>query len=308
MKVLVTGATGFIGRHIIGRLREAGFDVRIASRLRQPFADADDTIALPGADAPDDAFQVLLRDVTHVVHCAALNNDRRASDADYMTINATLTGRLAQAAATGISGRFVYLSSIRAAVGPGFSGIIDEATPAVAQDAYGRSKREGEIRVLAAFAAAGRADATAMRLPPVYGEGMKGNIKALMRLADTALPLPSGALTGVRSLISADAVANAALHVLTMPTPLRAVYVASDSLPVAMSEIVIAFRQGFGRPPRLFPISPLPLRLAASLLGKQASWQSLTASQICDASLLVSEGWTPEADTRGRLRELARKA
>jgi UDP-glucose 4-epimerase len=162
--------------------------------------------------------------------------------------------------------------------------------------------------MLAAFATAGRDGAMALRLPPVYGEGMKGNIKALMRLADTALPLPSGALTGVRSLISADAVANAALHVLTMPTPLRAVYVASDSLPVAMSEIVIAFRQGFGRPPRLFPISPLPLRLAASLLGKQASWQALTASQVCDASLLVSEGWTPEADTLGRLRQLARKA
>jgi UDP-glucose 4-epimerase len=312
MKVLVTGATGFIGRKVVSRLRAAGFDIRAASRQPQRLAGADDAVVLPGADAPEAAFLALMQDVSHVVHCAALNNDRhndrRASDADCMAANATLTGRLAQAAAACIGGRFVYLSSIRAVAGPGFSGTIDETTPAVPQDAYGRSKREGEIAILAAFAAAGRAAATVLRLPPVYGEGMKGNMAALMRLADTALPLPDGALTGVRSLISVDAVADAVLHMLTTPTPVRPVYVASDSLPVAMSEIVMAFRQGFGRPPRLFPMSPLPLRLAATLLGRRASWQALAASQICDASLLASEGWKPEADTLGRLRQLARSA
>ncbi|MBN9549644.1 MAG: epimerase, partial [Alphaproteobacteria bacterium] len=69
MKVLVTGATGFVGGRIIGRLRGAGFDLRIASRLPQRLAGADDAAALPGADAPEEAFLALMRDVTHVVHC-----------------------------------------------------------------------------------------------------------------------------------------------------------------------------------------------------------------------------------------------
>ncbi|TPN83171.1 NAD-dependent epimerase/dehydratase family protein [Mesorhizobium sp. CU2] len=303
MKVLVTGATGFVGGRIASHLQAAGMDVRVASRQLLPAAP--DAVLLPAVDAPDEAFAALMRDATHVVHCAALNNDRHAGEADYQSANAALTGRLAKAAAAHASGRFVYLSSIRAVVGAGFNGTIDEATPPAPQCAYGRSKREGEIRMAEAYA--GRADATALRLPAVYGEGMKGSMASLMRLADTALPLPSGALTGMRSLISAEAVAGAVTHILTMPAQLHPIYVASDTPAVALSEIVIAFRRGLGRPARLLPMSPYPLRLGASLLGKGASWRALTASQVCDPSLLASQGWAPEVDTLGRLEELARK-
>ncbi|RAZ92898.1 epimerase [Mesorhizobium hawassense] len=308
MKVLVTGATGFIGRRVVGRLREAGFDIRVASRAPQPPAGADDAVELPGADAAQEAFLALMRDVTHVVHCAALNNDRSASEADFRAVNATLTGRLAQAAATRTAGRFIYLSSIRAVVGPGFSGTIGEATPPAPQCAYGRSKREGEIEMLEAFAAAGRADGTALRLPPVYGEGMKGNLRGLMRLAATGLPLPTAALAAVRSLISHDAVAGAATLLLTRPTSPRPTYVLGDASPVAMSDIIAAFRRGYCRPARLLPMPAWPIRLLATMLGGRASWQALLATQICDQSLLASEGWMPETDTLGRLEDLARRA
>jgi UDP-glucose 4-epimerase len=308
MKVLVTGATGFVGRQVVSRLHEAGFDIRIASRLPQRPPGADDCLVLPGADAPEEAFLALMRDVSHVVHCAALNNDRSAGEADLRTVNAVLTGRLAQAAATRTDGRFIYLSSIRAVAGPDFRGTIDEATPPAPRCAYGRSKREGEIAMLEAFATAARADATALRLPPVYGEGMKGNLRGLMRLAATGLPLPTGALRGVRSLISVDAVAGAVTHLLTRPMPPRPTYVLGDASPVAMSEIIAAFRRGYGRPARLVPTPALPFRLTATLFGKQTSWRALVATQICGQSMLASEGWEPETDTLGRLEQLARRA
>ncbi|UCI06838.1 NAD-dependent epimerase/dehydratase family protein [Mesorhizobium sp. B1-1-8] len=308
MKVLVTGATGFIGRQVVARLHGTGFDVRIATRRPEKLATAEDAVLLPGVDAPDDAFLAMMSDVAHVIHCAALNNDHDAGEADYRAANATLTTRLAKAAAARTGGRFVYLSSIRAVAGPGFSGTIDEATPPAPQNAYGRSKREGEVGVSAAYAPANRQDATALRLPPVYGEGMKGNMAALMRLADTALPLPTSAFAGVRSLISSDAAAGAVLHLLTRPGPLHPAYVAGSAAPLAMCEIIAAFRHGFGRPARLFPMPPRPLRLTAALLGKGASWQALTATQICDPALLMSEGWMPETDTIERLRELARRS
>lgn len=308
MKVLVTGATGLVGRRVVSRLLDTGFDIRIASRQPQRLADADDSVAMPGIDAPEDAFLALMRDVTHVVHCAALNNDRGAGEPDLRAVNATLTGLLAQAAARRTDGRFVHLSSIRAVAGPAFSGAIDDATPPAPQCAYGRSKREGEIKMLEAFAAAGREGATALRLPPVYGEGMKGNLGWLMRLAATKLPLPTGALMAVRSLISHDAVADAVAHLLTRPVPPRPTYIVADACPVAMSEIVAAFRRGHGRPAGLLPMPALPFRLLATLLGREASWQAATATQICDPSVLASEGWAPETDTLGRLEELARQA
>jgi len=313
MTVLVTGATGFIGPRIVNRLRQAGFGVRIASRraslpVAGPLPVAGDAVPLPAPDAADQAFRDLMRDVSHVVHCAALNNDRAAGEAGYRAANTTLTERLAKAAAQHASGRFVYLSSIRAVAGPRFSGTVDEATPPAPQCAYGRSKRDGEIAMLAAYAAAGRDEATALRLPPVYGDGMKGNLAALMRLADSPLPLPDAALTGVRSLISTEAVADAVLHLVTRPGPLRPAYFAGDATPVAIRAVIAAFRRGFGRGPRLFPLPAPPLGLAATLLGKGASWQALTATQICDSSLLVSEGWRPQTDTLDRLAELARRS
>ncbi|RWA72654.1 NAD-dependent epimerase/dehydratase family protein [Mesorhizobium sp.] len=307
MKVLVTGATGFIGRKVVGRLQGAGFEVRVASRRPERLSAAEDAFLLPGVDAPDEAFLALMRDVTHVVHCAALNNDRSASEADYQANNTMLTGRLAQAAAIGTGGRFIYLSSIRAVAGPGFSGTINEATPPAPQCAYGRSKREGEIRMLEAFRLAGRAGATALRLPPAYGEGMKGNLRGLMRLAATPFPLPTAAFTAVRSLISHDAVAGAVVHLLTRPMPPRPTYVLGDASPVAIFEIISAFRRGFGIPSRFLALPTRPFRLVATLLGRQASYEASVATQICDPSLLISEGWMPETDTLGRLEELARK-
>ena len=78
MKVLVTGSTGFIGRRIVDRLREAGFEVRIASRHPDRVGHAGDVVPMPGFDAPEDAFLAPMSGVTHVVHAAAQNNDRDA--------------------------------------------------------------------------------------------------------------------------------------------------------------------------------------------------------------------------------------
>ncbi|QND59348.1 NAD-dependent epimerase/dehydratase family protein [Mesorhizobium huakuii] len=307
MKVLVTGATGFIGRQVVSQLLKAGAELRLASRHPDRLGPGHDAVQMPGFDAPTAAFLALTRDVTDVVHCAGLNSDEgSATDADFRAANADLSARLAQVAAEQASGRFIQLSSIRAVIGARVSATIDADTIPDPKCAYGRSKREAEIRVLDAYASHGRSDAAVLQLPPVYGTGMKGNLATLMRLADTALPLPTGALTGTRSLLSSQSAAGAVWHLLSHSGPLRPIYIAGDVPPVTIADIVGAFRSGLRRPTRLMAVPAGPLRAAAILLGKRTSWDSLTATQICDPSLLVSEGWLPETGTLERLAETAR--
>ncbi|TPI56809.1 MULTISPECIES: NAD-dependent epimerase/dehydratase family protein [unclassified Mesorhizobium] len=309
MKVLVTGASGFIGRLVVQRLCEAGVEVRLASRYPESLASGSDIVALPRFDAPAEAFLAVTRDATDVVHCAGLNNDHGgATEADYRAANAELSARLAHAAAMQASGRFIQLSSVRAVIGARVSATIDEHTVPDPQCAYGRSKREGEIRVLDAYASHGRADAAVLRLPAAYASGMKGNLAMLMRLAGTGLPLPTGILTGTRSLVSADAAAQAVRHLLTHPGPLSPAYIASDVPPVSVAAVVSAFRKGLGRPVRLAAVPASLMRMAAVALGKRAFWESMTATQICDPSLLVSQGWLPETATLDRLSEIAARS
>ncbi|MER9301489.1 NAD-dependent epimerase/dehydratase family protein [Mesorhizobium sp. M0293] len=307
MRVLVTGATGFIGRLVVHHLRQAGAELRLASRHPERLGPGDGAVPMPNFDAPAAAFLTLTREVTHVVHCAGLNNDQgNATEADYRAANVELSARLAHAAAAQASGRFIHLSSIRAVIGARVSATIDENTFSDPQCVYGRSKRESEIKVLDAYASHGRSDAAVLRLPPIYGSGMKGNLATLMRLADTALPLPTGALTGVRSLMSAEAVVRAVSHLLSHSGALRPIYVGADMPPVAVEAVIAAFRRGFGRPTRLMTVPAGLMRPVAGLLGKQAFWDSMTATQICDPALLISQGWAPETDPLERLAELAR--
>lgn len=307
MRVLVTGATGFIGRLVVRHLRQAGAELRLASRHPERLGSENETVPMPGFDAPAAAFLELTRHMTDVVHCAGLNNDRgNATEADYQAANVELSARLAHAAAAQISGRFIHLSTIRAVIGAHVSATIAEDTLPAPQCAYGRSKREGEIKVLDAYALHGRSDAAVLRLPPVYGSGMRGNLATLMRLADTPLPLPTGALTGIRSLMSSEAAVRAVSHLLGHSGPLRPIYVGADVPPVAVEAVIAAFRRGLGRPVRLMAVPAGLIRPVVTAFGRRAFWDSLTATQICDPALLVSQGWTPEAGTLERLAELAR--
>ncbi|MBB6408248.1 NAD-dependent epimerase/dehydratase family protein [Mesorhizobium sangaii] len=307
MRVLVTGATGFIGRLVVRHLRDAGAELRLASRHPERLGSGSEAVAMPDFNAPAADFLALTRDVTHVVHCAGLNNDQGdATEADYRAANVELSARLSQTAAAQVSGRFIHLSSIRAVIGARVSATIDENTLPAPQCVYGRSKREAEIKVLNAYASLGRSDAAVLRLPPVYGNGMRGNLTTLMRLADTALPLPTGALTGIRSLMSSEAAARAVSHLLSHSGSLRPTYMGADVPPVAIAAVIAAFRRGFGRPTRLITVPAGLMRPAAAVLGKRAFWDSMTATQICDPSLLISQGWAPETGTLERLAELAR--
>ncbi|WP_353646995.1 NAD-dependent epimerase/dehydratase family protein [Mesorhizobium sp. WSM2240] len=285
-------------------LRDAGFSVRAISRTAGNWEEGVETATLPDSAASLGEFERVLNGADHVVHGAGLTNgSAQTPESEFMQANAELTARFAEAAAHVVSGRFLLMSSIRAVAGAGFDGILTPETPAQPTCAYGRSKRAAELAALTHFPNASRL--SILRLPPVYGAGMKGNLAKMLRLADTHYPLPFGALRNRRSLLSVEALAAAAVDLLRM-AQIRQIYLASDRYPVSTDEIFTAFRAGLDRPARLLPVPAGLLKEAARLAGRGEDWQGLFAEQICDSSALADDGWRQTEDPRPGLADAAR--
>jgi UDP-glucose 4-epimerase len=287
--VLLTGAGGFVGQHLVPALAAAGWTVRAVSR-RAP------EDLPPGAEhrsAGDLARPVdwapLLDGVDAVVHAAAIAHTTGVEDALYTAVNTRATLDLA-AAAKARSARFVFLSSVRAQCGPVSAAVLTEEDPPVPTDAYGRSKLEAE-RGLARLDMAW----TALRPVVVYGPGVRGNVGALQRLAGLPLPLPFGGLTARRSFCSvwnlASAVALALEGGVTGPV------LVADPVPSSLAELVAAMRAAQGRGAGLVGIPPELLGSLARLAGQGSAWERLAGPMEVSTGKLSAAGWRPPSAT-----------
>lgn len=306
MTVIVTGASGMIGSGLVEALRGSGRNVRVLSRSAARPGLAEETAALPTPDSPPGMFEKALAGASDVVHCAALNSDARASDRNIFAANAVLTEKLGHAAARTVPGCFIFLSTTRAMVDGTETTTLEETTACQPTSSYGRSKLEGERLLHAAYEATGRAgDATALRLPPVYGPGMRGQLGALFRLADTPAPLPLKGYGAPRTLVSRRSVVQAVALLLDHAGPLQKTYLAGDSQSLSTGEIVAAFRQGLSRAERLFHLPEAVLQLGASLVLQGKAERLLAAGQVIYSDRLGDLGWSCESDTHAALSALA---
>lgn len=301
--VALTGATGFIGRHLLRSLTARGFRVRVL--LRRP------------VEVPEGASGAVVGDLTRpmnmaaalagvdaVVHSAGLAHAMSgAPEDDYRASNTEATRRLGEAAAKARVRRFVFLSSIRAQTGPSAVGIVRETDVPAPTDAYGRSKRDAET----ALAALGL-DWVALRPVLVYGEGVTGNMAALLRLAASPYPLPFGHVAGRRSLVSLDSLAAAVATVLVAPGPLSRPFVVAEPDALTLPEIIAALRQGLGRRPGLMPCPAVLIALVCRLTGREEAFARIATDLVADAEGLAALGWKPAASTRARLAALARSS
>jgi UDP-glucose 4-epimerase len=227
MRVLVTGAHGFLGSAIVPALSAAGVDVIAAGR-----AELAETMAgaLPACDA--------------VVHLAGLAH-ARAPEAEHRRVNTELTLALAAKARGAGVRRFVHASSAKA-LGERTEGApANDSTPPAPQSVYGRSKLAAE-RGLMNIAGL---QTVSLRLPLVHGAQAKANFAALLRLCDTGLPLPFAGIDNRRSFLSLASAAEAFLAALR-DGPAGAFCVA-DQPALSTAALVTHLRTGLERPARL---------------------------------------------------------
>ena len=214
--IALTGATGFIGNHLLHALTQRGYRIRVL--LRSPAAlPPNCTNAVIGDLARPVNMAAALAGVDTVIHSAGLAPAMTGSpDEDFRRLNTAATGNLAQAAQHAGVRRFIYLSSLRAQADVSARDVLTEDLPPHPTDAYGRSKLAAEQEL-----ARRDLDWVALRLALVFGPGVRGNMANLIGLARSPYPLPFGALRAQRSLLSLDNLVSAVEAVIATAQPLR---------------------------------------------------------------------------------------
>jgi nucleoside-diphosphate-sugar epimerase len=300
-RVALTGGTGFIGQHLLRELTRRGHQVRVLLR-RPTILPADCTSAVIGDIARPQNMASALADVDAVIHSAGLSvaASGRPED-DYRVLNVEATIGLARAAQRAGVRRFVFLSTIRAQTGASDPRILTEDLDPQPTEPFGRSKLAAE-RGLAEVGI----DWVALRLATVYGPGVTGNMARLIGLARSPWPLPFGALTARRSLLSLDNLAAAVDCVLAAPAPLRRPLNAADPQPLTVAEMIAAMRRGLKRGPGLVPVPAWMLKAALRAAGRADAYERLAGPLVADPAALLRLGWAPPVTAAAGLERLLR--
>lgn len=286
--ILITGATGFVGRHLVAHLASTGRPMVLAVRSAASCPpgwrdDPDIRIVETGPLEAASNLVTLLSGVGAVVHLAGLAHVAGTDEA-FMAANAAATQALARAAAQARTPTFVHLGSVAAITGNASPSLIDDDTDDEPPTPYGRSKRaaEAHVRELAERGAF----AVSLRPPLIVGWDAKGNWRSLQRLAATGLSLPFARVHNARSMVGIGTLTQAIAHLCARDWPAEASgnYCIADREALSLPEIVTALRRGMGLPPRLVPFPPALLSGAARLLGREREAAGLLGTLRVDAS------------------------
>ncbi|MBU3737926.1 MAG: NAD-dependent epimerase/dehydratase family protein [Rhodoferax sp.] len=279
MKVVVTGANGFVGRALCARLAAAGHQV--IGVVRRPVQlDAGVQVRVVPESAGDPVWQDLMTGTDAVVDLAVHHSRAGRADRHQMgqlrLVNVEAMCRMArQAAAAGVR-RFVYLSSVAVHGDESGTGCPFEETDAPnPQSAYALSKLEAE-RALVALCTGSTMECVIIRPPLVYGPNARGNLAALVKWVCSGWPIPLGAVSNGRSLVAIDNLNDFIERCLTHPGAAGQIFLVSDgqdlSTPDLIRHIAIAWRV----PLRLVSV-PVPVLRGLGLL----TGQSQTVGRLC---------------------------
>ncbi|MFJ2428952.1 UDP-glucose 4-epimerase family protein [Pseudomonas sp. NPDC087804] len=307
-KVLVTGASGFVGEALVFRL--------LVDKQFCPIAAARGATRLRGLcrvvpfDLTHPKIQLVLDDVQVVVHAAArvhvMNEAAADALAEYRQINVEGTLKLAQCAAASGVKRFIFISSIKVNGESTLAGkpfkADDQPNPL---DSYGVSKYEAEEALKQLGRDTGM-EVVIIRPSLVYGPGVKANFLSMLSWLNKGIPLPLGLIRNQRSLVAIGNLVSLIVTCIDHPAAANQIFLASDGEDLSTTQLLRRLSNALGKPVRLLPLPEWLLKLVASTLGKQAVAQRICGSLKVDISknheLL---GWMPPINLDTAMRQTA---
>lgn len=281
MRVLITGAGGFLGTHMLRGL--SGHAIIAASRHRlesHEWRHLGDIGGLIDWDA-------MLQDVDAVVHLANIAH-QAATDENFERVNHRATAELGSAARRRGIKHLIYVSSVYAQVGHTAPATVTEADAPAPVNAYGRSKLAAERAV-----AASGVPYTILRPVLVLGEGAKGNVKTLYQLARLRMPLPLGSITAKRSFLSVENFTRAVATTLGNPEALGETFIVADRTPLTVGELVAQVRAGLGRKPGVIALPAGSLETLMKLPMARGIWERIGMPLVASPAKLMALGWSP---------------
>lgn len=280
---LVSGAGGFVGSALVAHLCVA------QGRLRMGAADWMDQL-----ESTDFAGAT-------VFHLAARVHADDEDAPAFLRDNVDKTVALARAAQRGGARRFVFLSSVKVNGEESSGRPFNRGDAPNPRDAYARSKAQAEE----ALAKVAGLETVVVRSPLVYGANVKGNLLALLRLADSPWPLPFAALDNRRSFVHVDDLARLLIECAVQPQAAGRTYFAAHERSISTRELVLAMRSALSRPARLFAVPARALEGMAALAAQRDRIARLTRSLEVDSSDAARElGWTAQVGFETALEDM----
>jgi len=298
-KILITGATGFVGRALFENLKsKKKYLVHLSIRANQEkLFEGEKTFNIGEIDANTN-WKDALDGVDCIIHCAArahMTEKKQTNSLNaYRAINVDGTRNLAkQAVAIGIK-RFIFLSSIKvngeetiASKSFKYNDILQP------EDAYGISKWEAEQALLKISKQMGL-EVVIIRLPLVYGEGVKGNFLRLLDIVYKQIPLPFAKINNLRSFVGLDNLIDLIICCIEHPKARGKTFLVSDGEDLSTSDLIIKLSKFMNKSPRLFQVPKLIIQLIGRLVGKSSEIKRLLESLRVDNSYTREIlGWSP---------------
>tara|TARA_B000000475_G_C16001413_1_gene449077 strand:- start:31 stop:975 length:945 start_codon:yes stop_codon:yes gene_type:complete len=308
-KLLVTGGSGFIGKAICENLNKNNHKINITSR--QDISTNLNSVKVYNINKIDintNWFKAL-NAVSCVIHCAAkthvMNNNEQNSLSSFRKINVEGTLNLAkQASACGVK-RFIFLSSIKVnGERTEKSSIFRCNDTPKPEDFYSISKWEAEKGLWEISKKTGL-EVVIIRAPLVYGSGVKGNLRRLIKIIKSRIPLPFSLIKNQRSLISIDNLVNLIIHCIDAHKASGNTFLVSDGKDLSTPDLVRHIASSLGLSDRLFPLPLSLLKFFGFLLGKKLEIDRLIGSLRIDNSYTKETlNWTPSVSVEEGIRRM----